>query len=269
MADNKKETTEKIEETDASEQPLVSHLIELRDRIIRSLIVLVVVFVVLFPFANDIFDFVAAPLINALPEGAETIITGVADGFFVPMKLTIFVAFAITMPYILHQAWAFIAPGLYKNEIRVASPILISSIVLFYLGILFAYFVVLGFTFAFFAYAGPEVSSYKPDIANVVGFLLKVFFAFGLCFEIPVAVVLLVLIGVLNPYSLTDKRPYVIVGCFTVAMFLTPTDPFSLFLLAIPMCLLFELGIIAGKIVYRRREEEEKAKEESASDADE
>lgn len=240
------------EKQDSSEQPLVSHLMELRGRLIRCLIVLVVLFCALFPFSNEIFTIITAPLINALPEDAEAIITGVADGFFVPVKLTLFVAFAISIPFLLHQAWAFIAPGLYKREIKIASPILISSILLFYMGIAFAYFVVLGFIFTFFALSGPDITPYMPDIANIVNFLLKIFFAFGICFEIPVAIVLLTLIGVVNPHKLPEKRPYAIVACFTVAMFLTPADPGSLMLLAIPMCLLFEIGIIAGKIFYRK-----------------
>lgn len=241
---------------DPSEQPLVSHLIELRDRILKSLLVTIIIFAVLFAFSNEIFDFFTTPLIRVMPEDSSTVILGIADGFFVPLKLTFFVAVAIAIPYLLHQAWAFIAPGLYQNEKRVAFPILVSSIILFYLGIAFAYFLVLGFTFAFFATIGPENANFMPDIAKLVSFMLKVFFAFGICFEIPVAVVLLVMIGVLDPHTLGDKRPYVIVGFFTLAMFLTPADPFSLFLLAVPMCLLFELGVIAGKIVHRKKEAE-------------
>lgn len=255
MADN--------EEKDLSEQPLVSHLIELRDRILRSLLVTMVIFGGLFAFSNEIFDFFTAPLIRVMPEDSSTVILGIADGFFVPLKLTFFVAVAIAIPYLLHQAWAFIAPGLYKTEKRVAFPILVSSIILFYLGIAFAYFLVLGFTFAFFATIGPENANFMPDIARLVSFMLKVFLAFGICFEIPVAVVLLVMIGVLDPNTLTDKRPYVIVAFFTIAMFLTPADPFSLLLLAIPMCLLFEIGVIAGRIVHRDKKKQEEKKEEA------
>ena len=252
-------------EHDPSEQPLVSHLLELRDRIMRSLLVTMVIFAGLFAFSNKIFDFFTLPLIRVMPEGSTTVILGPADGFFVPMKLTFFVAIAIAIPYLLHQAWAFIAPGLYQNEKKVAFPILVSSIILFYLGIAFAYFSVLGFAFAYFATVGPESASYMPDIAQLVGFLLKVFLAFGVCFEIPVAVVLLVMIGVLDPNTLGDKRPYVIVAMFTIAMFLTPSDPITLFLLAVPMCLLFEVGVIAGKIVYRKKKEEEEKEEQEAS----
>ncbi len=236
---------------DPKELPLIAHLIELRDRILRSLLVIGVIFLCLFPFANDIYTFVATPLMAVLPEGAQMIATQVTSPFFAPFKLTLVMALFVAIPFILHQAWAFIAPGLYKNEIKIALPILISSIVLFYVGVAFAYYVVFGFIFSFFTSIGPSSVAIMTDISSYLDFVLSLFFAFGLAFEIPVATVLLISAGVFTPNDLAAKRPYVIVGCFVVGMLLTPPDPISQSMLALPMWMLFEIGIFAGRVVHK------------------
>jgi sec-independent protein translocase protein TatC len=236
-------------ENDPKEQPLISHLIELRDRILRSLLVVLVIFLCLFPFANEIYTFVASPLINVLPEGAEMIATQVTSPFFVPFKLSFFVA-------------VFIAPGLYRNEIKIAFPILVSSIILFYLGIAFSYFIVLGFIFGFFTSVAPDGVAIMTDISEYLNFVLLMFFAFGLTFEIPIATILLIISGATTPEKLTQKRPYVVIGCFVAGMLLTPADPFSQSMLAIPMWMLFEAGVLAGKIIYTKGEEEEDENED-------
>ncbi len=243
-------------ETDPKEQPLISHLIELRDRIMRCLLVVLVVFLCMFPFANDIYSFVASPLIDVLPEGAEMIATQVTSPFFAPFKLTFFSAIILSIPFLLHQLWAFIAPGLYKNEIKIAFPILVSSVFLFYLGIAFSYFIVLGFIFSFFTSVGPDDVVIMTDITEYLNFVLLMFFAFGLTFEIPIATVLLVVSGATTPKKLTEKRPYVVIGCFVAGMLLTPADPFSQSMLAIPMWMLFEAGVIASKILYKETDDE-------------
>lgn len=248
---------------DPKEQPLISHLIELRDRILRSLLVVLVIFVVLFPFANQLYVFVSAPLNAILPEGSEMIITGVTAPFMVPFKLALMSAIFIGMPFILHQAWAFIAPGLYRNEIRVAFPILVSSIILFYVGILFAYYVVLPYALMFFVSSAPETAAVMTDIGAYLDFVLTFFFAFGLVFEIPVAILLLISAGVTTPQSLAAKRRYIVVGCFAAAIPLTPADPFTQSMLAIPMWLLFEAALLAGRFIKPR--EEKKDEEEAQS----
>ena len=234
------------------EQPFLSHLFELRDRLLRIVIAIVVVFVVLFPFANEIYTFVAEPIRAQLPEGSQMIATQVASPFLTPFKLALIAAVFIAMPYILYQFWAFVAPGLYTREKRLAMPLLGSSIVLFYLGMLFAYFVVFPLVFAFFTSVTPDGVLQMPDIAFYLEFVLKLFFAFGIAFEIPIAAILLVAIGATTPEALGRKRPYVIVGVFVAGMLLTPPDVISQTLLAIPMWLLYEVGIFASRFVRRR-----------------
>ncbi|PCJ43735.1 MAG: twin-arginine translocase subunit TatC [SAR86 cluster bacterium] len=253
-------------ETDPKEQPLISHLVELRDRILRCLLVVGIIFLCLFPFANDIYTFVASPLLNVLPEGAQMIATQVTSPFFAPFKLAFFTAVFISVPFLLHQIWAFIAPGLYKNEIKTAFPILVSSIILFYLGIAFSYFVVLSFIFGFFTSVAPEGVAIMTDINEYLSFVLLMFFAFGLTFEIPIATVLLIISGATTPEKLTQKRPYVVIGCFVAGMLLTPADPFSQSMLAIPMWMLFELGVIAGRIIYKKSDEDESEKEDEENE---
>lgn len=248
-----------ISAEDEKELTLVDHLIELRDRILRSIVALVLIFLALFPFANEIYTYVAEPLINALPEDSTMIAIDPTAPFFAPFKLTFFVALLASAPYILYQLWSFIAPGLYRNEKAVAVPLFISSVLLFYSGIAFARYVLFGIVFSFFISVAPEGISVAPDISSFLSFALTIFFAFGLAFEIPVAVFILIWTGISDPESLGAKRPYVIVGCFVIAMLLTPPDPFTQTFLAVPMWALFELGIFAGKLVRKRQAAEQAA----------
>ena len=236
-----------------AEQPFISHLIELRDRLIRMVVAVVVVFLALFPFANQLYTTVAAPIMAILPEGVTMIATQVASPFLTPFKLALVVAVFVVMPYLLYQLWAFIAPGLYRHEKRLAVPLLASSIVLFYLGMAFAYFAVFPLIFKFFSSVTPEGVTQMPDIAFYLEFILKLFFAFGFAFEIPIATILLVAIGATTPEQLAGKRPYVIVGAFIAGMLLTPPDVVSQTLLALPMWLLFEIGILLSRFMLRRR----------------
>lgn len=247
---------------ESKELTLIDHLVELRDRILKSIIAIVILFLALFYFANDIYTYVVNPLIEALPEGSTMIAIDPTSPFFAPFKLTFYVAFLLAAPYVLYQLWSFIAPGLYKNEKSVAIPLFISSVLLFYGGIAFARYVLFPFAFAFFISVAPEGISVAPDINSVLSFALTIFLAFGIAFEVPIAVFILIWAGIAEPDSLTEKRPYVIVGCFIVGMLLTPSDPFTQSMLAIPMWLLFEVGIVAGRMIKKRQAEEE-AKEEN------
>ncbi len=229
-------------------QPLIEHLIELRSRILHALLAILIIFVPLFYFANDIYAYISEPLRVYLPEGTTMIATEVASPFLTPFKLTLVLSIFVAMPFILHQLWSFIAPGLYSSEKRVAAPLLISSIILFYSGIAFAFYVVFPLVFGFFTAAAPDGVTVMTDINRYLDFVLKLFFAFGLAFEIPIATVLLIWTGATTTRSMSRKRPYVIVGCFVVGMLLTPPDVISQILLAIPMWLLFEVGIILARI---------------------
>lgn len=236
-----------------AEQPFVSHLIELRDRLIRMSIAILVVFLVLFPFANEIYTFVAAPLMAQLPEGNTMIATQVAAPFLTPFKLALIAAVFLSMPFLLYQFWGFVAPGLYKHEKRLATPLLISSIFLFYIGVAFAFYVVFPLIFAFLSASTPDGVAMMTDISAYLDFVLALFFAFGIAFEIPIATILLVAAGITTPAALAAKRPYVIVGAFVVGMLLTPPDVISQTLLALPMWVLFELGIVLSKVLVRKR----------------
>ena len=231
------------------EQPLVQHLLELRNRILKSVTAVVVIFLGLFYFANDIYAFVSKPLRVYLPEGASMIATEVASPFLTPFKLTLVVSVFLSIPYILHQVWAFISPGLYRHEKRLAIPLLVSSVLLFYGGAAFAYYVVFPLVFGFFTSVGPEGVTIMTDINRYLDFVLKMFFAFGVAFEIPVATVLLVASGLTTIDDLKKKRPYIVVGCFVAGMLLTPPDVISQSLLALPMWLLFECGILFSRFV--------------------
>ena len=233
--------------------PLVVHLTELRDRLLRAVLAVLVVFICLFPFANEIYTFVSEPLRNLLPEGTTMIATEVASPFLTPFKLTLVAAIFLAIPYVLYQAWSFIAPGMYRHEKRLAVPLLVSSIALFYAGAAFAYFVVFPLIFAFFTSTGPDDIAIMTDINSYLDFVLKLFFAFGLAFEIPIAAVLLIWTGATTPQNLAKKRPYIIVGCFILGMLLTPPDIISQSLLALPMWLLFEVGVYFGRFVTRNR----------------
>ncbi|MDX8000435.1 Sec-independent protein translocase subunit TatC [Xenorhabdus sp. Reich] len=228
-------------------QPLISHLIELRKRILNSLITILVVFLSLVYFSNDIYQLIAAPLMDQLPKGANMIATDVASPFFTPIKLTIMVSVFISVPMILYQVWVFIAPALYKHERRLIMPLLFSSSVLFYLGMAFAYFVVFPLAFGFFINTVPTGVVISTDISNYLSFVMALFMAFGVSFEVPIAIILLCWSGAVTPESLKRKRPYILVGAFVVGMLLTPPDVFSQTLLAVPMYLLFELGILLSQ----------------------
>ncbi|WP_416886410.1 twin-arginine translocase subunit TatC [Marinospirillum sp.] len=235
--------------------PLVEHLMELRDRLLRIVIAVILAFLCLVYFANDIYLFVSEPLRGILPEGGHMIATEVTSPFFAPFKLTLYVAFILSIPYILYQIWAFIAPGLYEQEKKLAIPLLVSSILLFYAGIAFAYYVVFPILFPFFIAAAPETVGVMTDINAYLSFVLKIFFAFGVAFEVPIATVLLIKAGATDVKSLASKRLYVILGCFVVAMLLTPPDPFSQTLLAIPLWLLFELGLLIARLLPATNQE--------------
>lgn len=233
--------------------PLVEHLIELRTRVLRIVLSILVVFLGLFYFANDIYLFISEPLRSILPPGAQMIATEVASPFLTPFKLTLFTSFLVSVPYILYQIWSFIAPGLYEHEKKLAFPLLGSSIILFYTGMAFAYYAVFPLLFAFFTAAAPEGVAVMTDINAYLSFVLKLFFAFGFAFEIPVATVLLVLAGITTVEKLAAKRLYVILGCFVLGMLLTPPDIFSQTLLAVPMWLLFEVGILISRLLPKSK----------------
>lgn len=236
-------------------QPLISHLIELRSRLLKSISAIVVVFLALVYFSNNIYDFVSAPLIERLPQGATMIATNVASPFFTPLKLTLVTSVFISVPFILYQIWAFVAPGLYKHERRLVTPLLVSSSLLFYVGVSFAYYVVLPIVFHFFTAISLGGVEYATDITSYLDFVLTIFMAFGVAFEVPVAIILLCWTGATNPGSLREKRSYIIVGAFVVGMFLTPPDILSQTMLAIPMCLLFEVGVFFARFYVRKDEQ--------------
>ena len=242
--------------TEQAHTGFVGHLIELRNRLMKALLSILLIFIALVYFANDIYSFVAAPLIANLPSTATMIATDVTAPFFAPFKLTLFVALFAAIPMILHQVWSFIAPGLYQHEKRMLMPILASSILLFYSGIAFCYFVVLPIILGFFTNTGPDMMTLAPDISSYLSFALKLFFAFGIAFEIPVAIMLLCWSGATTTKSLKEKRPYIVVGVFVVAMFLTPPDVLSQTLLALPMLLLFELGLILAAFYTDKPQQE-------------
>ncbi len=241
---------------DTAEMPLVSHLIELRTRLMRVLGLLLVMFFSLVYFANDIYEWLSLPLRALLPAGSTMIATDVTSPFMAPFKLTFFVALFASIPYILVQIWGFIAPALYQNERRIAIPLVISSVLLFYAGIAFAYFITLPAILGFFTQIGPEGVAIMTDINLYLDFALKLFLVFGVTFEIPVAVLVLIVARVISCDALADKRRYIIVGCFFVAMFITPPDALSMAMLAIPMWLLFETGLFFGRIIEKQRRQE-------------
>lgn len=235
-----------------SEQGFISHIIELRSRLLRSAAAVLLVFLALFAFANDIYAFVAMPLLSAMPEGSQMIATEVASPFLTPFKLAFVAAIFISMPYLLLQLWRFIAPGLFQHEKRIILPVLFFSVALFYTGIVFAYYAVFPVMFAFFSSVGPFGVSYTPDIARFLDTVLKLFFAFGMAFEIPIITVVLAYLGVTSADSLRQKRPYIILLCFIVGALLTPPDPISQCLMAIPMWFLFEIGVVFAQLVEKK-----------------
>jgi sec-independent protein translocase protein TatC len=235
-------------DSDGSDSHLLDHLLELRTRLLRGLVGLGLALAATLPFANRLYAILAQPLIDKLPEGAQLIAVEVASPFFAPLKLAFFVAVVVTMPWLLYQAWAFVAPGLYRREQRLAFPLLMSSLVLFYAGCAFAFFVVLPSVFGFLTAVTPAGVAMMTDINAYLNFVLVIFLAFGISFELPVALVILVLLGWVTPTQLREARGYAIVGIFILAALITPPDVVSQLLLAIPMCLLYEAGIIASRL---------------------
>jgi sec-independent protein translocase protein TatC len=240
----------------APEESFVSHLVELRARLLRAVIAVLVAFLALLPFAQWLYRQIAEPLLAVLPEGGQIIAIDVASPFFAPIKLTFVVALMIAMPAVIYQAWAFVAPGLYQHEQRLARPLLYSAALLFYAGCAFAWYFVLPTVFAFLSAVTPEGVAMMTDISRYLDFVLVIFLAFGFCFEVPVAVVILRSLGWVDDAQLREARPYVIVGAFVVAAILTPPDVVSQLLLAVPMCLLYELGMVAARWLGRSRETE-------------
>lgn len=264
MAQNNNSGT-KVEQ----EVPFMSHLVELRDRLLRAVLVVLIIFLGLFTFSNELYSLLAEPLLLHLPQGSSMIATEVASPFLTPFKLSMVTAIFISMPFILYQLWAFIAPGLYKHEKSMAFPLLFSSIILFYLGMVFAYFVVFPLMFGFFTGIQLQGVTMMTDITKYLDFVLKMFFAFGMAFEVPIATIIVISTGMTTAEKLADKRPYIIVVAFIFGMLLTPPDVVSQMLLAVPMWILFELGLIFSRLLTRKRErlaKEREAQEEKDLD---
>jgi len=257
---------------EGAEQPFISHLIELRDRLLRIVLVVIVIFLGLAPFANILFSRLAGPLMAHLPAGSSMVAIDVASPFFTPFKLAMVVAIFMAIPFILYQAWAFVAPGLYLNERKRVMPLLVSSTLLFYIGAAFAYYVVFPLVFGFLTQSAPEGVEVMTDISRYLDFVLTMFFAFGVAFEVPVAVVLLMWTGVVSAQSLKSKRPYIIVAAFVIGMLLTPPDIISQTMLAVPMWLLFEIGVFMGERFapdsVKQADNNEDPEDDSMSDAE-
>ncbi len=230
-----------------NQQPLIAHLVELRDRLLRGVLAVLIIAACLLPFSNDLYHFLSEPLLSHLPETSTMIATEVASPFLIPFKLTLSVAILLAIPVLLYQLWAFIAPGLYENERKLVFPLLFASTMLFFLGIIFAYYVVFPLVFGFLTQAAPEGVAVMTDISSYLDFVLKLFFAFGIAFEVPIATLVLIWTGAATVESLAEKRPYIIVGAFVIGMLLTPPDIISQTLLAVPVWLLFELGLFCSR----------------------
>lgn len=233
------------------QETFVSHLIELRSRLIRAIVGVLIVFLCMVNWARDIYTLLAAPMLAALPEGGHMIATDVAGAFLVPMKVTLMAAFVLALPYVLYQAWAFVAPGLYVHERRLVVPLIAASVLLFFVGMAFAYFVVFPTVFGFVNKFAPEGVAVMTDIEKYLSFVLTTFLAFGLTFEVPIIVIVLVRVGIVSIAQLKDARRYVIVGAFVLAAIFTPPDVVSQFLMAVPLCLLYELGIFMAGVMGR------------------
>ena len=243
--------------SETTQETFLSHLFELRDRLVRSLVAVLVAFLPTFFFASELYDLVAMPMIRTLPEGSKMIATGVITPFFIPMKISLVVAFLLALPYVLYQAWAFVAPGLYAHEKRLVLPLVVSSTLLFFIGMAFCYFFVFGTVFSFIAQFAPKSITVAPDIEAYFNFVLGMFIAFGVTFEVPVVVVVLVMTGMVSVEKLREIRSFVIVGAFVVAAVVTPPDVVSQLMLAIPLCLLYEVGIFVARFVEKPRPAEE------------
>ena len=240
-----------------SEDTFISHLVELRDRLLRSLVAIGIVFVCLFPWASELYDLLANPMIQTLPAGSKMIATGVITPFLIPVKVAAMMAFLVVLPYVLYQAWAFVAPGLYSHEKKLVLPLVVGSTVLFVLGIAFCYFFVFGIVFAFVNQIAPASITVAPDIEQYLNFVLTMFLAFGVTFEVPIVVIVLARMGLVTLEQLRAIRPYFIVGAFVVAAIVTPPDVISQLLLAIPMCVLYELGLFLARFVAKPREDDD------------
>lgn len=259
---------EDTQDPQATGTTFISHLVELRQRLLRGVFAVLIIFAICAPFANTLYEYLAAPLMAALPEGNTMISTEPHGPFFVPFKFAFAFSVGLAMPFLFYQIWAFVAPGLYSHEKRAVAPLIISSSVLFYLGIVFAYFVVFPIIFVFFTSTAPEGVAVMTDINAYLSFVLKLFFAFGIAFEVPIATVLLVRAGATTPESLGKKRPYIIVSAFVVGMVLTPPDVFSQTMLAIPVWILFEIGLYFAKLSRpKKTSEDEESSELDAADS--
>ena len=234
-----------------TEDSFLSHLFELRDRLIRALASVLVVFVCLFPWAKELYALLAQPLLASLPVGGQMIATDVVGVFLVPMKVALMVAFLIALPYVLYQVWAFVAPGLYAHEKKLALPLVAASVVLFFIGMAFAYFLVFPTVFGFMAKVAPDGVAWMTDIEKYLSFVMSTFIAFGVTFEVPIIVIVLVQMGVVSLAKLKELRPYVIVGAFVIGAIFTPPDVISQLMLAIPLCLLYELGMLMARFVAK------------------
>ena len=241
----------------ATEDTFISHLIEMRDRLLRAVLAVVIIFICLFPWAQDLYALLAKPLLAALPKGGQMIATEVTTPFFVPVKVTLMAAFLLALPWVFYQAWAFVAPGLYQHEKRIGAPLVIASVILFVLGMAFAYFLVFPVVFGFIVGVAPEGVAVMTDIGKYLDFVLTLFLAFGVTFEVPVAVVLLVKMGMVSVAKLREIRPYVIVGAFVIGAIFTPPDVISQFMLAVPLWILYELGILVAAMITRTKPEAE------------
>lgn len=243
------------QEQEQKEQTMMDHLVELRDRLLHMVLAILIVFIALFSFSEDIFTIVAKPLLSLMPAGTSMIATGVTSPFLVPFKLVLLLSVLLTIPYLLHQIWSFIAPGLYSHEKRMALPLLVSSIFLFYCGIAFAYFVIFPILFGFFINIAPEGVAVMTDIGQYLDFIIAIFLAFGIAFEVPVATFIIIAAGLTTADKLAEKRPYIIIGAFVVGMLLTPPDVISQSLLAVPIWLLFELGLLMARIFLKEKKQ--------------
>ena len=235
---------------------LVLHLLELRNRLLKSLLCLGILFLVIFPFANPLYHWLSGPLLVHLPDHSTMIAVEVVSPFLAPLKMALYAALLVGMPYLLYQIWSFVAPGLYRHEQNLAMPLLISSVVLFYAGVAFAYFVVFPLVFSFLVSVAPPGVAIMTDISKYLDFVLLMFFAFGAAFEVPIATIILIAMGATSAKQLAQKRPYIIVGAFVVGMLLTPPDVISQVMLALPMWVLFEIGIVMSRILIKQRPEE-------------
>jgi sec-independent protein translocase protein TatC len=260
VSDAEKDTSK---EESLAEGTLMSHLLELRNRLMWAMLAILVIFIPCAAFANDLFNIVAQPLVDKLPEGSSLISTSVVGPFMTPFKVAFYVALFVAMPVVIYQIWAFVAPGLYRREKRFAVPLLVSSILLFYAGVVFAYYVVFPMMFNFFVGTVPGAVKYNPDMASYLDFVLTMFFAFGVAFEVPVAVVLLVLTGLVRVEKLSEHRGYVVIGIFVLAAFLTPPDAMSQVIMAAPMYLLYEGGLAMARVMQKMRREDVPADEKA------